>query len=204
MRMGKRGIMLVAFLSVLAMVIGMVLLGCGKPKPKITSIAPESGEAGAQVKIIGSDFGKTEGTVQFGEESASIVSWYEDKIIVEVPPDLKTGVYQVSVETSAGTSNQTQYEVTEKKEKGNGDSGQTDDEMKSVGEAMLLFAEQNSVPGLGFKIENIQINGDEAVGTAICTTEEHEPALVIVKKGDQGWYGVDFGTGIEPPSWYKQ
>lgn len=76
------------------------------------------------------------------------------------------------------------------------------DETAEVEEAMLTFVEENSVPGMEFVIENIVINGDEAVGRAVCTSETLESPFVIMKKGPSGWYGVEFGTGIEPPDWY--
>ncbi len=76
------------------------------------------------------------------------------------------------------------------------------DETVVVEEAMLAFVKQNSAPGLEFKIENIVINGNEAAGRAVCTSETLESPYVIMKKGPSGWYGVDFGTGIEPPDWY--
>jgi hypothetical protein len=76
------------------------------------------------------------------------------------------------------------------------------DETAEVEAAMLAFVKENSVPGMEFKIENIIINGDEAAGRAICTSETLESPYVIMKKGPSGWYGDQFGTGIEPPDWY--
>lgn len=76
------------------------------------------------------------------------------------------------------------------------------DEMAEVEAAMIAFAKSCSSPGLEFRIQNIVIHGDEAAGVAVCTSERLENALVIVRKGPSGWYGVDFGTGLEPPSWY--
>jgi hypothetical protein len=71
-----------------------------------------------------------------------------------------------------------------------------------VEEAMLTFVKENSVPGMEFKIENIVINGNDAAGRAVCTSENLESPYVIMKRGSGGWYGVEFGTGIEPPTWY--
>ncbi|MDY6793749.1 MAG: hypothetical protein SWK76_00490 [Actinomycetota bacterium] len=81
------------------------------------------------------------------------------------------------------------------------DGGQ--DETAEVEAAMLAFVKQGSVEGLEFEITDIVIHGDDAAGIAVCTNEEHENALVIMEKGAAGWYGVDFGTGIEAPSWYQ-
>jgi len=76
------------------------------------------------------------------------------------------------------------------------------DETAEVEEAMIAFVEENSAPGMEFVIENIVINGDEAAGRAVCTSETLESPYIIMKKGPSGWYGVEFGTGIEPPAWY--
>lgn len=85
---------------------------------------------------------------------------------------------------------------------GEQEAGGGEAELAEVEAAMIAFAQANA-PGLQFRVENIVIHGNEAAGIAVCTTETHERALVVVKKGASGWYGVDFGTGIEPPSWYK-
>ncbi|MGQ9476444.1 MAG: hypothetical protein ACUVS1_11445 [Actinomycetota bacterium] len=68
--------------------------------------------------------------------------------------------------------------------------------------AMIIFAKSCSSPGLEFRIHNIAIHGGEAVSLAVCANERLENALGIVRKGASGWYGVDFGRGLEPPSWY--
>ncbi|OFW57895.1 MAG: hypothetical protein A2Y75_11695 [Candidatus Solincola sediminis] len=76
-------------------------------------------------------------------------------------------------------------------------------EKAAVESAMLSFVKSNAVPGLEFKIQNIIIHENDAAGIAVCTSEKLENALVLMKKDSTGWHGVDFGTGIEPPSWYS-
>lgn len=88
-------------------------------------------------------------------------------------------------------------------ETGNNGVSDGSEEKAAVESAMLAFVQKNSAPGLQFKIENIVIHGDEAAGIAVCTSEKLDSPLVLMKKGSGGWYGVDFGTGIEPPSWYQ-
>ena len=85
---------------------------------------------------------------------------------------------------------------------GRGEEGGAD-EMDEVEAAMIAFVKANAVPGLEFKIVNLEIRGNEAVGVAVCTNEKLDNLLVIMKKGPRGWEGVDLGTGIEPPSWYR-
>ena len=208
--MGKKSLVLVAVISALAVILGMVFLGgCGeKPEPKVDSISPVSGETGTRVEISGSDFGETMGSVSFGEEAAGVLSWSDTSITVNVPQDLEAGVYDVSVKTEGGTSTQIQFKVTEKEKEENGEENGEEEngedgesEIEAVEKAMYSFVEANSAPGLEFEIVNIQINGDEAAATV---TSEAGPALVIMKKGESGWYGVDLGTGFDPPSWYQQ
>jgi hypothetical protein len=78
----------------------------------------------------------------------------------------------------------------------------SEDELVEVEAAMIAYVKANSASDLEFRIENIIIHGDEAAGRVICTSETLESPLVIMKKGPSGWYGSDFGTGIEPPAWY--
>jgi hypothetical protein len=76
-------------------------------------------------------------------------------------------------------------------------------ELAEVEAAMLAFVRQNSASGMEFRIENIVINGNQAAGIAVCTSEKLESPLVVMEKTASGWSAVDFGTGIEPPSWYE-
>ncbi len=80
--------------------------------------------------------------------------------------------------------------------------GNQENEKAAVEAAMLEFVRNNATPGLQFKIENIVIHDSDAAGIAVCTSEKLENALVIMKKEAGVWRGVDFGTGMEPPSWY--
>jgi hypothetical protein len=130
--------------------------------------------------------------------------------------DGKGGVYAPQPEISSGNSGdytdgyvegfnkgyETGYSDAQAANKG-GNAQSDEKEKTAVESAMLAFVKQNAVPGLEFKIENLVIHGDEAAGIAVCTSEKLDNALLIMKKGPNGWYGVDFGTGIEPPSWYQ-
>jgi hypothetical protein len=83
------------------------------------------------------------------------------------------------------------------------DKADAEKEMAEVEAAMIAFVKQNAAPGLEFRIENLVIHGDEAAGIAVCTSEVLESPLVVMRKSGSGWEAVDFGTGIEPPSWYQ-
>ncbi len=78
-----------------------------------------------------------------------------------------------------------------------------DTEIYEVEAAMLGYVYANSAEGLEFAIISIATNGDEAVGIAYCYNQELEAPFVVMENGSNGWTGVDFGTGIELPSWYE-
>lgn len=77
------------------------------------------------------------------------------------------------------------------------------DERAEVEAAMIRFVKENSVLDLEFRIVDLQIRADEAVGIALSTNRDLGGILVIVRKGPHGWQGVDLGSDIEPPSWYQ-
>lgn len=80
------------------------------------------------------------------------------------------------------------------------DSGTSEADV--VEAAMLAYLKANSVEGLEFVLRDLQINGNEAVGVFECTNMDLEWPMVYMQKGSSGWYGVNVGTGFEPPSWY--
>lgn len=83
------------------------------------------------------------------------------------------------------------------------DYNNEEEELAEVEAAMIAYAEENSGEGLEFEIYDLFIEGNEAVGVAICTNQELEAPFIIMEKGSRGWYGVDFGTGWDPPVWYE-
>jgi hypothetical protein len=115
--MRRTAVILMIFVASLAMVVGLVVMGCGSSAaPSITSVSPASGEVGSEVKISGSDFGDDQGTVQFGDEAADIMTWSDTQITAKVPSDLQAGECEISVSNNGRTSNMFQFEVTEKKQ----------------------------------------------------------------------------------------
>ena len=116
--MRKKIFILLAVLCALA-VAASLMVGCGKKKPEMDSIAPASAAPGAKVTVIGADFGDTQGDsmVDLGNESAKIVTWADTSITLEVPANLKAGDYKVSVQTEAGESNEMDFTVKEEEKK---------------------------------------------------------------------------------------
>ncbi len=83
-------------------------------------------------------------------------------------------------------------------------TGKEADQLAELEKATLAYVKANSDPSLEFKIISLAINGNEAVGVVTCTNQYLERPLVIMEKGSGGWYGVNLGTGFDPPSWYDK
>jgi hypothetical protein len=100
--------MTISNLSVGKVPVILVLAGQtgGTPAPKITSISPTSSPVGTVVTIAGSAFGATQGTssVFFGATRAVAYSQWSDTSVTCMVPAGVTGVVQVTLANSAGTS----------------------------------------------------------------------------------------------------
>jgi hypothetical protein len=89
---------------------GYVITG-GGDAPVIMNITPDSGPAGSEVTIDGSNFGIS-GTVTFHNSKGATTSlWSDTKIVCIVPPASQTG--EVTVTTVAGMSNGVLFTVTD-------------------------------------------------------------------------------------------
>lgn len=70
--------------------------------PVIDSASLVDGSIPTQATIEGSGF-TTDGTVKISGQEATVVSWQDDQIVVEVPEGLAAGVLPVTVTTDAGS-----------------------------------------------------------------------------------------------------
>jgi hypothetical protein len=72
--------------------------------PSVTGFAPTSAAPGASVTITGTNFGSTQGSVQFGTVSATVTNWSTagTSISVTAPSSLAAGTYNVVVTSAAG------------------------------------------------------------------------------------------------------
>ena len=61
------------------------------PAPVISRLDPDSGPVDAEVRIHGSNFGATTGTVTFNGVTASPNQWNDQTIRVRVPDGATTG-----------------------------------------------------------------------------------------------------------------
>ena len=78
--------------------------------PHIGAVGPTQGRAGNLVTVDGEGFGSTQGTVRFGTTAAAVQCWSPDQIKVVVPA-VVPGDVDVTVTTSASTSNGYRYTV---------------------------------------------------------------------------------------------
>lgn len=119
--MHRKWVSICVLLSVIALAMSLIALGCGKAqaKPEISSLDPTSGEAGTEMVVKGGSFGATQGlsVVHFGDEVAEVVAWSDTSITIRIPTDLAAADYGVTVETEAGVSNEVQFKVTEEEKK---------------------------------------------------------------------------------------
>lgn len=85
------------------------------PVASITSISPETGPAGTEVTITGSNFSTevTGNAVMFGSVVATVASATATQLVTTVPEELAAGIYAVTVTTSGHTATSPQtFEVT--------------------------------------------------------------------------------------------
>jgi hypothetical protein len=80
--------------------------------PRISSLSPSAGIIGTLFTINGTNFGSSTGTVTVGGVSASIQSWSDNSIVVQVPSSLNPGSVNVVVTTSVEPSNPVSFQVT--------------------------------------------------------------------------------------------
>jgi hypothetical protein len=84
------------------------------PKPKITWVSHVAGRRGSTVTILGTNFGKTQGTsrVKFGSAACgTYLTWTNTRIRCRVPTRAKLGSVKVIVVTRSGASNAEAFRI---------------------------------------------------------------------------------------------
>ena len=94
---------------------GTKLLQIESRSPQITSVSPRRVQYNQVVTVTGSNFGSSRGssTVRLGSvaiPSSSLASWSNTRIRFRVPTNMRSG--NITVRTSAGTSNAIRLEIT--------------------------------------------------------------------------------------------
>lgn len=78
-----------------------------------------------------------------------------------------------------------------------------EDQMAEAEEAAREFVEEKVTAGQDYELHGFLVWLDQAAGVVVFSDPGEESALVFMKKGSKGWYGVDFGPDISIPSWYE-
>ena len=189
----------VGILCIFAMVLVMVVLGgCGKKTPSISSISPSSGEVGTEITIKGSDFGDSQGngSVEFGSAKATVDSWSDSAISTKVPTGLDAGKYDVSVTNDDGNSAKSQFEVTEKKD----DSKQDDQADKNTPEeAIADYIKKSGEDPTGYTYSVTKVSTEDPdwaiyEGVSPKPPEEEPPDFYLLHKVDGEWTVLTDGT----------
>lgn len=112
--MRKRTLLALVLIGIMAASAVLMLGGCGKKAPELTSIIPASGTPGGKVTLNGTNFGSAqeESIVKFGSQTAAVNTWSDTTVEITVPADAAAGVYEISVETKKDVSNSLQFQVT--------------------------------------------------------------------------------------------
>ncbi len=191
MKRGTCGLVLMAVSVLLLLLPAAFFPGCGGSKEGRNGATGDDGDTARAAYEDGYSRGRAEGREQgLGDAKAGRRDPQAPEM-VGADEDFLRGYLQGWTEG---------YE--EGHAEGEKQAGSENKELAEVEAAMIAFVKQNAAPGLEFRVENIVIHGDMAAGRAVCTSERLESPYVVMKKGASGWYGADFGTGIEPPDWY--
>lgn len=108
------GVVAMAFLAGACANGGGILDGTPRDvaRPEIGSLTPETGIVGLEVALRGTGFGieETTGVVRFGSHPATVLSWADEEIVVEVP-DVLPGPVDVTVTAGGQDSGATPFGV---------------------------------------------------------------------------------------------
>jgi hypothetical protein len=199
MRRGRLAAVLVS-LCMVALLLAALSAGCGSggttTKPDITDIDPPAATTAAQISIIGTGFGDTQGTsvVHIGSKVADIVSWTSVLVTVKVPAGLSATVQGVTVLTSGGQSNQFTFTVIASRQP---DRPQGTVESNTPIQAMQAFEKKKGVSTTGWTFSvvkqstqnpNWKIDSGGLPGQA--------PTYFLLKKVNNLWTVVDDGKAL--------
>jgi hypothetical protein len=187
-------------LCMVALLLAALSAGCGSSgstaKPNITDIDPPAAAAGAQISVIGTDFGSTQGTsvVHIGSKVADVVSWTSVLVTVKVPTGLSATVQGVTVLTSAGQSNEFTFTIIASKQP---DRPQGTVESNTPIQAMQAFEKKKGVSTTGWTFSvvkqstqnpNWKIDSGGLPG--------QPPTYFLLKKVNNNWTVIDDGKAL--------
>jgi IPT/TIG domain len=178
----------------------MAFSGCGKkPLPSISSVSQSSGAAGAEVTVLGSNFGaiQSNSTVDFGSATATVINWSDSEIEVKVPEELNAGETDVSVTTAGGTSEAAHFEVTKEEE----ESDDGEEEAKNTPkEAIVEFLEKEGEDPTGSSFAVYKVSKQDPDWMIYSeTSHPGEPIdlpMFLLHKVNEEWIVLTWGTDI--------
>ena len=178
----RKSFVLVAVLCILSMAVAL-LAGCGKKAPEISSITPDSVEAGAEITITGSNLGESQGDgiVQLGNEEPDIDSWSDTSIKATVLKDTRAGEFKVTVKTDGGTSNSVDLTVKEAEKKETEKKEEPKPETEATPQVII--------------VEYYKAKGESIEGTNPTTGGPYTPELFKQSKTDPNWELWDLPMG---------
>lgn len=189
---------------IVAVVTAGLAAGCGGAKPAISAIVPQGGAGGSLAAIAGTGFGTSQGSgkVLFGNAEATVQSWTDVGIAIQVPADLKEGTYRVKVTIGSAESNSVEFKVTASS------SGQSPSDGKKSGEienttpvdAMLAYLKSKGEPttGLTFQVYAVSSSDPNWKIDSSKSPTNPQTQFYLLHKVNGKWQVLAYGTDFNP------
>ena len=174
--------------------------GCGDKKssePKISSVTPNSGAPGTEVKIAGENFGSSQGTsaVHIEEKSCGVVSWSSEQITIKVPSGLKEGSHRITVLTGSGKSSKMAFTVISAPEQQERNQGEV--EHPTPMSAMLDYMKKNGIDSTGYTFSVYKTSKEDPNWKIdIASKTGQSPIYFVLHKVNNNWTVVDHGNAF--------
>jgi len=172
--------------------------GCGNKEgsgPKISSVTPNSGAPGTEVKITGENFGSSQGTgvVNVGGKSCGVVSWSSEQITIKVPSGLKEGSHGITVFTDKGESSEMAFTVTS----GQAERKQGEVEHPTPMSAMLDYMKKHGIDSTGYTFSVYKTSKEDPNWKIdIASKTGQSPVYFVLHKVNGNWTVVDHGNSF--------
>lgn len=172
--------------------------GCGDKEgggPTISSVTPNSGAPGDEVKIAGENFGSSQGTgvVNVGGKSSGVVSWSSEQITIKVPSGLKEGSHGITVFTDKGESSEMAFTVTS----GQAERKQGEVEHPTPKSAMLDYMKKHGIDSTGYTFSVYKTSKEDPNWKIdIASKTGQSPVYFVLHKVNGNWTVVDHGNSF--------
>lgn len=197
----RRGMLLTAAVLLIGLLAVSLAAGCGSSepvaRPEIKDIEPSAGAAGAQVSLVGSDFGTTQGNgvVHFGGKVADVVSWTDVLVTARVPSGLPAAVTGVTVMTADGQSNEYTFTVIASSQP---DRKPAEVESNTPVQAMIAFEKKKGVDAGNWTFSVVKQSAQDAnwkIDQGV-PPGGGAPVYFLLKRVNKLWTVVDDGKAL--------